>query len=55
MVQKPRATAVLAEEGGLVVKKYIAMLEEIEGMCIFFYGCVVCCFVVACAQCICGL
>ena len=55
MVQKPRATAVLAKEGGLVVKNYIAVLEAVEGMCIFFCGCVVCCFVVACAQCICGL
>ena len=55
MVQKARAAAVLAEEGGLVVKNYIAVLEAVEGMCIFFCGCVVCCFVVACAQCICGL
>ena len=46
MVQKPRAAAVLAEEGGLVVKNYIAVLEVVEGMCIFFCGCVVCCFVV---------
>ena len=31
MVQKPRAAAVLAEEGGLVVKNYIAVLEAVEG------------------------
>ena len=49
MVQKARAAAVLAKEGGLVVKNYIAVLEAVEGMCIFFYGCVVCCFVVSCA------
>lgn len=31
MVQKARAAAVLAEEGGLVVKNYIAVLEAVEG------------------------
>lgn len=31
MAQKARAAAVLAEEGGLIVKNYIAVLEAVEG------------------------
>lgn len=31
VVQKARAAAVLAEEGGLIVKNYIAVLEAVEG------------------------
>ena len=36
----------LRKRGGLVVKNYIAVLEAVEGMCIFFCGCMVCYFVV---------
>lgn len=31
--QKARAAAVLAKEGGLIVKNFIAILEPVTGMC----------------------
>lgn len=34
--QKARAAAVLAEEGGLLVKNYVAVLEPVTGRSIFF-------------------